>query len=1633
MTCSAGTYSPYVAGTNPGDYTLTMSLKNTTNYQWSDGTTSPKTYTLVIIKKVEVPTINPSSSYTISGNTATAVYSGSSITMAVIADSSLTTASGGNDSSSSLAPVLHKTDVGSYSITIALKNTEHYVWVTGGTTAKTYTLTITKASVTIPSINSSDKYSISGRTATAVCTGEQIRMTVGVNYNPNLITCSAGQTSPYINGTNAGTYTLTMSLKDTANYKWSDGTTSAKTYTLNITGKALSSLTISSISAQTYKGSAITPTITIKDGTTTLTNGTHYALSYSNNVNVGIATVTITGKGSYGGKVTKTFTISARNISNASFGTISTQYYNKGTAITPTPTITDNGISKTLTNNTDFTFSYSNNVNVGSATITITGKGNYTGTKSTTFTINGRAISNATIGTITNYTYDGTAKKPTATVTDGSTTLSSTSDFTFSWSNNINAGTATLVITGKGNYSGTKSATFTISARNISNATVGTVSSQEYTGSAKNPAPTLTDNGINKTLANNTDYTLSYASNINVGTATITITGKGNYTGTKTATFSITARSITHATVGAIEKYYYDGTDKEPTPAITDGSETLQNGVDFEYGYRNNLAVGTATLIITGKGNYSGVKEVSFVIEAPTISTATVTISQNTYTYDGTAKEPSVTLVQIADLTLIEGVDFTVSYSANVNAGTAKVILTGTGDYSGTKEITFTINPADISYATVSGLQIEYTYTGIGIEPPLTLTLDGKTLIKNTDYLIVYSNNLNVGNATITITGSRNYTGTLTDGFTIVRADLSSATITGFDASPEYTGSAIEPLPVVNLNGLLLTKDTEYILSYTDNTELGTATITVTGLGNFTGTATATFVIVAADISSATVTGINASYDYTGSAIEPTVTVTYNGTALTKDTGYTVTYSNNIAKGTATVTITGIGNYTGTITQNFNIGEADIDDAAVTGIDATYDYTGSTITPEPIVTFNGAVLTKDTDYTVAYTDNKELGIATITISGLGNFNSTKTVTFEIVAADISKSEITGIDRTYDYTGSAITPSPTVTYNGKVLTEGTDYTVTYRNNTNLGAAIVVVTGMGNYTNVKETAFTIIVADIASATVTGIATTYQWTGGAITASGVTVTLKGVTLVKDRDYVISYDNNIEVGIAAYTVTGIGNYKANIEGTFEITKALPNTTISYVDWDGTDTLFVGKSLPQITATANYNGSTVAGSVAWNEEDGFAPSLKGGEHEYRWTFTPDDTDHFFTASGVVKLTAQQPNYVAIIAEWKDTAQPELFTSTSFAVIKQNLKVTGIFNSGDTDEIEGGFSFVITDSEGVTYTTKMPTKGGKDFYITVSFGALDNEIFNVEIKDVVLTELTVDDSNAITNYIALDTFDTASITVTAKYNDGVERTLDYGDYGITYEKGKYLQYGDEKITVSFTDGGVPLTKEIAGLSVSKKPFEGTLTLSPEDKDYNFGNPITGGGIENLPDWVTVTYEYEDEEGNIYTDGVKDAGAYKVTAKFTVDDNHEPIADIEATFKINPIDPVITPAVGGSLAVGTLLSDLTFTAGNGATAGTLTWDESAYALKEGINRCYYTFTPDDAKNYNVIQGYVDIAAEVPQTSVAGDDGSLAGWQIALIVICVAVALVALILALKLRGARGDDDGFYDDVTEQDLLM
>ena len=454
----------------------------------------------------------------------------------------------------------------------------------------------------------------------------------------------------------------------------------------------------------------------------------------------------------------------------------------------------------------------------------------------------------------------------------------------------------------------------------------------------------------------------------------------------RTITVTKAASSVDNIVISAIPDQTYTG--KEITPAVTvkDGTKTLQKDVDYTVAYSNNIKVGTATVTITGKGEYTGTATTTFQIVEETEVTVDAIADQ---TYAGCALMPIV-VVKDGTKVLKKDVDYTVLYSNNVNVGTATVKISGRGTYEGSYSTTFKIVPRAISSVTVSKIS-DRRYTGKAIEPTLSISYGGKALKKGTDYTVVFKDNINIGTATVTLTGKGNFEGTKTVTFKILgEADVSVDAI----ADQTYTGSALKPAVVVRDGSTVLKNNTDYTVAYSNHTNVGTATVKITGKGRYEGSYTTNFKILPRSITKVTVSKISAK-SYTGKAIEPTFSVTYNGKSLRKGTDYTVAYANNVNAGTATITITGKGNYEGTTTTAFQIKPCSISSTRITGI-PTQTYTGSEVKPKLTVIYNGKALTENSDYTVTYSNNVNEGMATAKLQGIGNYTGSKAVSFRIV-------------------------------------------------------------------------------------------------------------------------------------------------------------------------------------------------------------------------------------------------------------------------------------------------------------------------------------------------------------------------------------------------------------------------------------------------------------------------------------------------------------------------------------------------------------------------------------------------------------------------------------------------------------
>ncbi|MCD7840238.1 MAG: CAP domain-containing protein [Erysipelotrichaceae bacterium] len=271
-----------------------------------------------------------------------------------------------------------------------------------------------------------------------------------------------------ITGKKAGTATITVTPKESTSYKLT------KTITVNGSSSSSSASNKTSISkmtaslsqtSYTYDGTAKKPTVTLKNGSTTLKNGTDYTVSYSNNTNAGTATVKITGKGSYTGTLTKTFTINKASYT-PTVKSYTGSYDGQSHTITISNVKSGSTIKYKTSSDASYTSTKPSRKSTGTTTvyyqITNTNYKTITGTAKITINAKTKSIANytATLSKIS-YTYTGKTLKPTITLKNGSTTISS-SNYTVTYSNNINVGTATVTIKGKGSYTGTITKTFKI-------------------------------------------------------------------------------------------------------------------------------------------------------------------------------------------------------------------------------------------------------------------------------------------------------------------------------------------------------------------------------------------------------------------------------------------------------------------------------------------------------------------------------------------------------------------------------------------------------------------------------------------------------------------------------------------------------------------------------------------------------------------------------------------------------------------------------------------------------------------------------------------------------------------------------------------------------------------------------------------------------------------------------------------------------------------------------------------------------------------------------------------------------------------------------------------------------------------
>ena len=512
------------------------------------------------------------------------------------------------------------------------------------------------------------------------------------------------------------------------------------------------------------------------------------------------------------------------------------------------------------------------------------------------------------------------------------------------------------------------------------------------------------------------------------------------------------------------------------------------------------------------------------------------------------------------------------------DAGTYKVTASCESESTiYTAEATFTVEPREIEAKDVA-FDKELTYTGNELTQTVTVTVNGKTLTVGTDYTVSDLTGTEPGSYPVTVAGTGNYTGTVTKSFEIAKADISSAEIT-YDAGPYgYTGKEWKPEVAVSFNSATLTAGNDYTVSYENNINAGTAKIIITGIGDhFTGLTEKTFTINSAEISGCTFAPI-ADVTYNTKAHTPEVTVAISGRTLEADKDYTVSYDSNVNAGTATVTVTGKGNFTGTASKTFTINKA-----------------GLTLNPctisELCTETDLKTRTLPSDFFLAGETETGFSIKLTAVEGGDDIFA--------VAPAVVEGENKITFRLKNEVGAA-TFTVTVTpvsgnYNGGSYA----LTISTHDRTDVSGSISFPDGSAVYTGTG--------IKYENATISGYSGTLRYgytpnasTGASLDASGLPLTVGTYTVA------VTFNSDASFG-----------YKT---ATFTITKATPTGTPGYTKIETS-----GKTL----ADAKLTVGTIrpAGTIAWDLP--LTTVLEDGK-AYAWTFTPNDTHNYTILTGTL-------------------------------------------------------------------------------------------------------------------------------------------------------------------------------------------------------------------------------------------------------------------------------------------------------------------------------------------------------------------------------------------------------------------
>ena len=739
-------------------------------------------------------------------------------------------------------------------------------------------------------------------------------------------------------------------------------------------------------------------------------------------------------------------------------------------------------------------------------------------------------------------------------------------------------------------------------------------------------------------LERNVDYTVNAlfanaeAGDENTVTAVVMLknTEKANHYVLKETVFELTGqrilpKEISDAKVLLTEnRFEYSGSKVElgeQDITVILGEKELQNETDYEILWPEDMIeVGTKTIKIQGKGNYTGIVEVTFEIyEMQNVPEGLwiAGINENGYEYTGKAIKPEIR-VYYGGVLLREKSDYKISYKNNINANAETegnkapaVIITGIGNYSGKKEEVFKILQKDITENTESGSGIMAEDIIVNynskIQKAIPAVYDhGNKLKSNVHYTLEYPSTSNVGEAykdignyEILIIGKGNYTGERRISLKITAQELlSKAVVSRIPNMPYDEGKSVEPEITVKYGGADLAKE-DYTVRYENNRQVGIATVIIEAKegSNYIGEKRVTFKITGTSISKAVVEGMPKSLTYTGKEITAEkLILKMNGTKLEAvdeygNGDYSVEYLKNTDKGTATIIFTGKNGYTGTLKKTFAVKAYDIKEEGVAEekklitvtMDEKVPYEKGGSRPKPVVKFDGKELKEGKDYTLSYRNNTAVTVGKtsaktpmVIVKGKGNFTGSIQKKFGIEPKNFEESNVKMelSDKAYRNRKNAYKVTPKVIdENGKVLRAGSDYTnITYLHaETTIlangdkreewkpienGSIVlpetqikVEVTGTGkNYQGTLTGYYRITEYDFGKAKVTIPTQFYSGKEVLLSKDDIVVKFGGKRLENEQFEIVGYKNNRKKGTATVYIKGCGVYGGMKEVKFRI-----------------------------------------------------------------------------------------------------------------------------------------------------------------------------------------------------------------------------------------------------------------------------------------------------------------------------------------------------------------------------------------------------------------------------------------------------------------------------------------------------